>query len=108
MLSPSEGEKHMSFRGIADSDQITILRQALDDYCAGRSVSDEMERENIATRIVGLFHSGMTTLEDLVAALENSRSGPQRLHQDSRSSPATSKAATPNAIHFDGEGFNVL
>ena len=60
----------MRFTGIANSEQLGVLCQALEQYCAAHKVTDNDERENVASLIVWLFGRGVTGLDEIVAALE--------------------------------------
>lgn len=59
----------MPFTGFAGPEEIKILGKVLDDYCAEHGISAEEERNDIAHRIMGLFKSGMSSAEELAAAL---------------------------------------
>ena len=59
----------MSFTGIANPEQLSILCRALDEHCRARGISDEQSRDNAATLVMSLFASGANSLEELTAAL---------------------------------------
>ena len=61
----------MISNGSATPEQLSILREVLDSYCAANRVSDEDERNHIATMIMDLFARGHTTLDEVTEALES-------------------------------------
>ena len=56
--------------GIADSEQLHLLKQVLESYCAARGVTAEQDRDNIAASILRLFNQGLSTSDEITAALE--------------------------------------
>ena len=59
-LSPKRGTEAMRFTGIANSEQLGVLCQALEQYCAAHKIAGNDERENVASLIVWLFARGGT------------------------------------------------
>ena len=60
----------MSFTGIADSTQLNMLTSVLNTYCQGRGiVAASRDREDAARLIMSFFQSGITTEDQLQAAL---------------------------------------
>ena len=60
----------MQFKGIADPEQLGVLRQALDQYCLAHDITRGDERHHIATLIVRLFGRGLSSVDEIVPALE--------------------------------------
>lgn len=52
----------MIFHGIAEPEQLSILRQVLADYCREHGVVGRAERDDIAERILIAFSRGAGTL----------------------------------------------
>jgi hypothetical protein len=59
----------MPFTGIADPEQLAMLRQALEEYCRARGITDQQGRDKAALLVMSIFRSGSSTLEELKAAL---------------------------------------
>lgn len=49
--------------------QVEALSAALERYCAERSVTNRIDRESLAVALMDLFDRGVTTVDELVAAL---------------------------------------
>lgn len=62
----------MPFTGIADPEQLSIIRQALDEYCLTCGISDEQGRDDAAWLVMLLFSNGANSLEELRAGLVGS------------------------------------
>jgi hypothetical protein len=65
------GTKAMRSVGIVDSQQLGLLKQTLEDYCFARGITGEHERDNVASSILRLFGRGLTSPEEITAALED-------------------------------------
>lgn len=50
----------MSSCGMADSAELAVLTQAVDDYCARHGIRMGPSRDEIATRVMQLFRQGVT------------------------------------------------
>ncbi|QKC96785.1 hypothetical protein EB231_20405 [Mesorhizobium sp. NZP2298] len=62
----------MPFQNTADPDQLSILTRALDEHCQTTGIPlDSPERENLASRVMALFSTGKTTLDELKSALSS-------------------------------------
>lgn len=61
----------MPFTGIADQKDIEIMMEALDSYCRERGIVDEDSRSFTAQRIASLFFAGVSTVEEIMAALRS-------------------------------------
>lgn len=59
----------MSFT--ASPSQLTILKQAVDDYCRDRGTLDGQERLYVAEVVSSLFDRGVMSLSDLRRGLED-------------------------------------
>jgi hypothetical protein len=51
--------------------QALLLKQTLEDYCFARGITGEHERDNVASSILRLFGRGLTSPEEITAALED-------------------------------------
>lgn len=60
----------MPFAGIAEPEQLSMLRQALEEYCLTHGISDEQGRDDAAWLVMSAFANGANSLEELWAALE--------------------------------------
>jgi hypothetical protein len=60
----------MVFRGVAEPEQLAMLREVVDDHCreAGIDPASE-ERDEIARLVMSLFNNGASTAAELKAAL---------------------------------------
>lgn len=56
-------------KGIANSKQLGLLTQVLERYCVGRGITDQEDRDRIASSILRLFDRGLSTAEEISAAL---------------------------------------
>ena len=61
----------MQFKGIADPEQLGVLRQALDEYCPAHDITLDDERDHIASLIVRLFGRGLSSVDEIIPALED-------------------------------------
>jgi hypothetical protein len=60
----------MPFQGTADSDQLATMTRALEDHCLRSGIpSGSPEHQDLASRVMFLFSSGITDLEELKKAL---------------------------------------
>ena len=60
----------MDINGVVEPDQLAMLATVLEEHCQSCGIpADSPDRENLAIRIMTLFMSGMTGLEDLERAL---------------------------------------
>lgn len=55
------------------SAQLDIISKALSEYCLQFDIPASQERESVATHMLSLFRSGITTSEALKAILEANR-----------------------------------
>ncbi len=62
----------MEFPNIYRPFQIKMLTDVLNEHCAARGITHQVDRESVALRLMGLFAAGAETLEDLHAGLEES------------------------------------
>jgi hypothetical protein len=60
----------VSFNGMATPEQMKFLKQALDEYCAIRDITDEHQRDDAAYVIMSLFQRGVTNIEELRLQLD--------------------------------------
>ena len=60
----------MPFKGIADPAQLGALRQALDQYCLAHDITRRGERHHIAMLVIRLFGRGLSSVDEIVPALE--------------------------------------
>lgn len=59
----------MTFAGIADAEQSTMLTEILEEYCAAHGCLDWVERSDMEAIILALYLDGVTTREGLREAL---------------------------------------
>lgn len=70
-LSPKLREESvMPFTGVANSEQVRVLSEALEEFCRSRGIDDVAEREYVAQLVLGLFGRGTSTLDGLLAGLD--------------------------------------
>ena len=81
--------------GIADPEQLAALTQALDRYCDARHITNEQDRENLAYLIMDLFGRGLTSVEEIVSALEEMGSRNERRRALAQFAPPPSKSLLP-------------
>ncbi|PBC09448.1 hypothetical protein [Mesorhizobium sp. WSM3859] len=55
---------------VVEPAELTILAKALDDHCARHRIADEMDREQVALKLFGLFRQGVIDLASLSEELE--------------------------------------
>jgi hypothetical protein len=60
----------MQFNGIAEPEQLGVLRQALDQYCLEHDITRDDDRDHIASLIIRLFGRGLTSVDEILPALE--------------------------------------
>ena len=60
----------MPFTGIAEPEQLSMLCQALTEYCRTYGISDQQARDHVAWLVMSAFTNGANSLEQLRAALE--------------------------------------
>lgn len=63
----------MPLSEVVDPDELKILRKVLEDHCGERGIVAENDRTAIAHRIMGLYKNGVTSAEELAAALQGTR-----------------------------------
>lgn len=64
----------MNVHGVVDSDHLAMLKTILDEHCQSCGINaDSPDREDIACRLLALFMSGLTEVEDLKLALTDRR-----------------------------------
>jgi hypothetical protein len=64
----------MDSHGIVHPAQLSMLAEALERYCRDHHIEPgTLEHEAASTRIVALFENGVSTVDDLVAALDPSK-----------------------------------
>ena len=64
----------MPFRGVFDPDELAVLSQTLEEHCAENGIGPEHDdRELIALRLIGLYTSGITTVDELKLILRKDR-----------------------------------
>ena len=54
---------------IANSDQLTIMARVLGAYCKHGGITNQVEIDSVAGRIVALYEMGVTEEDELLAAL---------------------------------------
>jgi len=60
----------MPFTGIANPEQLALLRKALDEYCQSASIDPRTPaHEDAVYLVMELFRGGVATAEELKAAL---------------------------------------
>ncbi|MFI0849149.1 hypothetical protein [Mesorhizobium sp. IMUNJ 23232] len=70
-LSPNQGISAMTFRGIADAEQLATLTRILDDYCELSGMEGtHPAREHLARRLIALFSGGIDSPDDIKMALD--------------------------------------
>lgn len=62
----------MPFTGIANPEQLAVLRGAVDEYCGVRGIVESARREDVAAVVLALYSSGTQTSEAIMAGLETS------------------------------------
>jgi hypothetical protein len=74
-LGAGNAEKNaMSFRGVADSEQIAILTRVLDDYCREHGIEKgDPKREAFGCHIMAIFNSGLRRVDEIRATLAGYR-----------------------------------
>ncbi len=60
----------MPFPNVYEPSQLAILRNALDEHCAAKGITHDIERERVAIRLMGLFAAGAETVAELRSGLE--------------------------------------
>lgn len=56
-------------RGVATAKQLALMARVLDRYCRMFHITNEVERDNAAASILGLFDKGFSEEETLLAEL---------------------------------------
>lgn len=59
----------MRYTGIANSQQLGLLKEVLEQYCGARGITGEQDREEIALTILRLFGRGLSNVDEITAAL---------------------------------------
>ncbi len=62
----------MPFTGIANPEQLAVLRGAVDEYCGVRGIMEAAQRDDVAAAVLALYSSGTQTSEAIMASLEAS------------------------------------
>ncbi len=62
----------MPFAGIANPEELVILRGAVDEFCGARGIVDLTRREDVAAVVLSLYSNGARTLEAIQAGLQTS------------------------------------
>jgi hypothetical protein len=66
----------MTFRGIADAEQLATLTRILDDYCEQAGIEgSHPAREHLARRLIALFSGGIDSPDDIRMALDVASKG---------------------------------
>jgi hypothetical protein len=66
----------MTFRGIADAEQLATLTRILDDYCEQAGIEgSHPAREHLARRLIALFTGGIDSPDDIRMALDVASKG---------------------------------
>ena len=60
-------------KGIANSKQLGLLTQVLERYCVGRGITDQEDRDRIASSILRLFDRACRLLKRLALHCPTSR-----------------------------------
>lgn len=55
--------------GIANSEQLSLLKRVLEQYCKVRGITHDEDRDRIGSSILRLFDRGLSTAEEITAAL---------------------------------------
>ncbi|MDX8526619.1 hypothetical protein RFM68_19135 [Mesorhizobium sp. MSK_1335] len=64
----------MSVQGAIDPDELAMLTGILEEHCQSRGIAaDSIDRDNLAVRLITLFASGITDIDDLKRALTRTR-----------------------------------
>lgn len=61
----------MPFKGTFNPEDLEMLRAVLAQHCRDHGIVNEVERENVAMRLLGLFHGGIANFDDLSKAVAN-------------------------------------
>lgn len=60
----------MPFSGYANTEQLGLLREALEAYCNRHGISTREEREDIASLVMILHTRGANSVEQIMSGLE--------------------------------------
>lgn len=60
----------MPFTGVVEPEQLSVLRQALGEYCLTQGISDEQGRNHAAWLVMLAFTNGANIMEELRTALD--------------------------------------
>lgn len=55
---------------VASPEQLAVMEEAFETYCAAHNIANESDREQIARLIVLAFRGGAQTVEEMTAGLE--------------------------------------
>lgn len=59
----------MKFGAVAGPEHVAVMGRVLDTYCRHTGITNKIERENVAARIIALYEIGVVCEEELLAAL---------------------------------------
>jgi hypothetical protein len=59
----------MKFRTVAGPEQVATMGRVLDAYCEHAGITSQIERENVAARVLALYEMGVAEEDELLAAL---------------------------------------
>ena len=59
----------MKIRTVAGPEQVAAMGRVLDAYCKHAGITGQVERENVAARILALCEIGVADEDELLAAL---------------------------------------
>ena len=63
------GDMTMKIRTVAGPDEVAAMGRVLDAYCKHAGITGQVERENVAARILALYERGAAQEDELLAAL---------------------------------------
>ena len=63
----------MRFSGTFGPEQLEMMARVLDRHCSTHGIQSALEREDVARRLLSLFHSGIGSAESLLDLLEERR-----------------------------------
>lgn len=68
----------MPFSGFPNQEQLSILKQAREQYCRDCGIVSEQDREHVGLLVMSLFETGVTSLDGLMAGLHVALGGDLR------------------------------
>lgn len=60
----------MPFNGFANTEQLCLLREALEAHCSRHGISIKEEREDVASMVMLLYTRGANSVEEITSGLE--------------------------------------